>query len=155
MHRPRLIRGLRIAWSAVCGILCVLLIVLWVRSYSKKDICGLTFANQKRCNYCAMQGRIFLIVFDYETSAWAIGKRREWDIRSEATSSDDAKGEPHFYFKSFDGYYSMILPHPLLVVLGTTLAAIPWLQWRFSLRTLLIATTLIAVVLGLVVWAMS
>jgi hypothetical protein len=34
-----------------------------------------------------------------------------------------------------------------------TLAMIPWLQWsnRFSLRTLLIATTLVAVVLGLAV----
>ena len=33
MDRPRLIRGLRIALSAVFGILCLLLIVLWVRSY--------------------------------------------------------------------------------------------------------------------------
>ena len=37
MDRPRLIRGLRIAVSAVCGILCVLLIVLWVRSYWWQD----------------------------------------------------------------------------------------------------------------------
>ena len=29
----------------------------------------------------------------------------------------------------------------------------PWLRWRFSLRTLLIATTLVAVVLGLIVWS--
>jgi len=35
------------------------------------------------------------------------------------------------------------------------LAAMPWLPfwWRFDLRTLLIATTLIAVVLGLIVSA--
>ena len=32
------------------------------------------------------------------------------------------------------------------------LAAAPWLRWRFSLRTLLIATTLIAVLLGIIVW---
>jgi hypothetical protein len=30
---------------------------------------------------------------------------------------------------------------------------IPWLRWRFSLRNLLIATTLVAVVLGLAVYA--
>jgi hypothetical protein len=30
------------------------------------------------------------------------------------------------------------------------LAALPWLRWRFSLRTLLIATTLVAVVLGII-----
>jgi hypothetical protein len=43
-------------------------------------------------------------------------------------------------------------PITLVVLLGT----VPWsgeLNWRFSLRTLLIATTLIAVVLGLIVWA--
>jgi hypothetical protein len=35
MDRPRLIRGLRIAVTAVCGVLCVLLIGLWVRSYHR------------------------------------------------------------------------------------------------------------------------
>ena len=30
-------RKLRIAWSAVCGIVCLLLIVLWVRSYWWRD----------------------------------------------------------------------------------------------------------------------
>src|SRR3990172_5892103 len=39
MDRPRLIRGLRIAVSAVFGILCVLFIVLWVRSYHHRDDC--------------------------------------------------------------------------------------------------------------------
>jgi hypothetical protein len=42
------------------------------------------------------------------------------------------------------------------VTLSAALAILPWLswlRWRFSLRTLLIATTLIAVVLGLVVYA--
>jgi hypothetical protein len=35
------------------------------------------------------------------------------------------------------------------------LAAVPWIYWsnRFSLRTLQIVTTLVAVVLGLIVWA--
>src|SRR4051794_21664600 len=33
MNRPRLLRGLRITWTAICGIACILLIGLWVRSY--------------------------------------------------------------------------------------------------------------------------
>src|SRR5262245_28443668 len=33
MNRPRLFRGIRIAWSVGCGVLCLLLIALWVRSY--------------------------------------------------------------------------------------------------------------------------
>jgi hypothetical protein len=40
----------------------------------------------------------------------------------------------------------------LLSVSTIILAALPWLRWRFTLRTLLIAMTLVAVVLGLIVW---
>jgi hypothetical protein len=43
-----------------------------------------------------------------------------------------------------------------LPTLSTVLiAALPWLPWRFSLRTLLIAMTLVAVALGLIVWSVS
>jgi hypothetical protein len=44
----------------------------------------------------------------------------------------------------------LILPHWLPVLVATAFGALPWLTWRFSLRTLLIATTLVAVALGLV-----
>jgi hypothetical protein len=48
---------------------------------------------------------------------------------------------------------TLILPHWFPVLLFATFAAIPWLvPRRFSLRTLLIATTLVAAVLGLAVW---
>ncbi len=39
----------------------------------------------------------------------------------------------------------------MLTVICGALATAPWLRFRFSLRTLLIATTLVAVVLGLIV----
>jgi hypothetical protein len=44
-------------------------------------------------------------------------------------------------------------PHWLPILLSAALVAAPWLRWRFSLRTLLIATTLVAVVLGAIVYA--
>jgi hypothetical protein len=40
-----------------------------------------------------------------------------------------------------------------LIVFFFAIAPIPWLPCRFSLRTLLIGMTLIAVVLGLLIWA--
>jgi hypothetical protein len=45
------------------------------------------------------------------------------------------------------------VPYWFPVVLSLVVAVAPWLRWsrRFSLRTLLIATTLVAVVLGLIV----
>ena len=54
------------------------------------------------------------------------------------------------------GYWSrsnwvIQVPYWFTVATFLIIATIPWLPWKFSLRTLLIATTLIAVVLGLVV----
>jgi branched-subunit amino acid ABC-type transport system permease component len=48
------------------------------------------------------------------------------------------------------------LPHWFIAGFFAAFAATTWvrqLRWRFSLRTLLIATTLVAVVLGAIVWS--
>jgi hypothetical protein len=49
------------------------------------------------------------------------------------------------------------VPYWFIVLVTAAFSVAPWIQWskRFSLRTLLIAMTLVAVVLGLVVWAMK
>ena len=46
----------------------------------------------------------------------------------------------------FFAHWFVIIP---IAVLGL-ISSRPWFRWRFSLRTLLIATTLVAVVLGLI-----
>jgi hypothetical protein len=62
---------------------------------------------------------------------------------------------PIFGFSGTDFFLSqwfVIIP---IAVMGLV-SSRPWLrksEWSFSLRTLLIATTLVAVVLGLIVWA--
>jgi hypothetical protein len=56
---------------------------------------------------------------------------------------------------SRDGF-RITFPHRLPIAVFALLAAAPWIRQlnrQFSLRTLLIATTLVAVVLGLAVWA--
>jgi NADH:ubiquinone oxidoreductase subunit 3 (subunit A) len=47
-----------------------------------------------------------------------------------------------------------LIPLWFLILLVATAFALPWTRWFkcFSLRTLLITTTLVAAVLGLVVW---
>src|SRR5262245_57793790 len=74
MDRPRLIRGLRIAWSVVWGILCVLLIVLWMRSYWwVTNIQGPPVAAQTfQCAF--LEGRILLQSYRLITQA----DRDEW-----------------------------------------------------------------------------
>jgi hypothetical protein len=114
-------RKLRIAWSVFCGIACVLLIVLWVRSYSGtyEGWHTLTrFPNGPTYFYDSFEGRLRITTPQY------------WEARAFSIS------------------------HWMCVTVFVGLVCLPWLRWsnRFSLRTLLIATTLVAVVLGLAVW---
>jgi hypothetical protein len=54
-------------------------------------------------------------------------------------------------YNEFDNGWHLILPHWLATPILASMATLPWLRRarRFSLRTLLIATTLVAVVLGI------
>ena len=48
--------------------------------------------------------------------------------------------------------YELIIPYWLLVGISAALAAAPLKRWRFSMRTLLVATSIVAIVLGLLMW---
>ena len=50
MNRPRLLRALRITWTAFWGIACLLLICLWVRSYSWVEIIHLPIVGNSGVN---------------------------------------------------------------------------------------------------------
>jgi hypothetical protein len=54
---------------------------------------------------------------------------------------------------NFDAYqigWTVVLPYWFLLCIAIAMATVPWIRWskRFGLRTLLIATTLVAVALG-------
>jgi hypothetical protein len=75
-----------------------------------------------------------------------------WDIRGAAQRTWNvllAHGE------ELAGVRFTVLPYSSLVLLSATFATVPWIRWskRFTLRTLLIATTLVAVILGAIVYA--
>lgn len=147
--RPYL-KQLRIAFSAVCGIACVLLIVLWVRSYWQTDAINLG----ARWGVISENGKLAMLEIVTEKahkSRWLfLGiERRQLEF------------PPENYFLGF-GYtpppYSLdvFAPHWFFILVFATFAMAPWIHWskRFSLRTLLIAMTVIAMILGTVI-AMS
>jgi hypothetical protein len=114
------LRYLRIAFSATCLAACVLLTVLWWRSYSA----------------CVTMN---LGPFDSFISF----------------TSDEGTLLFAYPADNFGTQVKFInVPSWFTVLIAATLAVLPWIQWskRFSLRTLLIATTLIALMLGIIVW---
>jgi hypothetical protein len=46
-----------------------------------------------------------------------------------------------------------VIPYWLPAMLAATLAAVPWITWKFRLRTLLIVMTLVAVLLTAIVYS--
>ena len=156
-------RKLRIAWSVGCGMACVLLIALWVRSYQREDI---LFTNVGRLTWIVQidswDGRLNLLTHqeDAPSSIWLhwqcesldLHRRYETALREVQVASNSTP-DPTFDFARLTRPFGMSarVPHWSGVLLLFGLAAAPWLRWRFSLRTLLIATTLVAVVLGLIV----
>jgi hypothetical protein len=142
-------RKLRIAWSVASGVVAVLLIVLWVRSYWKWD--GVTcFRGSRSFGIESERGRVlpYSQALPQQSVKWLLFSN---DIGGATPQST----HPAFRLVSYPGYFSVCIPYWFLTAITAVLAATPWLPWwsnRFSLRTLLIATTLLAVVLGLAVW---
>jgi hypothetical protein len=148
-------RKLRIAWSVGWGLAALLLIVLWVRSYwcvdiygkQLSDVNGFTLLSRNGAVYCAI-GRSIKgqeLAMDLDVT-WRFILAWINVVEAERTTSR------HFVIAN-DGMITIVrVPDWCLLGLTTALVAAPWIR-RFSLRTLLIATTLVAVVLGAIVYA--
>src|SRR5215813_443843 len=120
-------RKLRIAWSIVWGVVAVLLIVLWVRSY---QTCDRTHINSHLFGVSTegafivdwtdsdVMQRYFMVLMNYPR-----------------TSIQPQKGFLGFLsdWHSDDWYVQTPCWFPL--ALGAILAAAPWLPRRFTLRT--------------------
>ena len=131
----------RIAWSVAWGVVAVLLCVLWVRSYSYCDI----YASSGH-NIAFLRGS-FCLDSTIQYGATGTGGSFLSGTFSPASSPAHLPAESCTIASTA---FSIRLV--VLLVASVAAAALSWLPHRFSLRTLLIVTTLIAVVLGLIVW---
>ena len=148
-------RKLRIAWSVGCGILCVLLIVLWVRSYNRGDILQAPVSTTRGIGFTSLRGWVKFSSFRTTgNGSWRMSSQHADEAMRPYGEFFEAQ-QNHWKFGThmLKGTYAIMMPH-WFILLTAPLAGVPWINRskRFSLRTLLIATTLVAVVLGLIVW---
>jgi hypothetical protein len=139
-------RKLRIAWSAGCCIVCVLLLVLWVRSYTRHDGLWGRFSETYGFHLSSHEGRIQFQRIPFLTFGMI-----PWQL---ALDQPIQTGSPRKVFNRFEflraglGLF-IAVPTWCLVVITCLSATLSWLPiWQFRLRTLLIAVTLIAILLG-------
>jgi hypothetical protein len=156
----RFLRYLRIAFSATCLIACVLLIVLWVRSYSSEDYLYWNIVGHRTVLVGSTHGRLVAYTALFESKPGA--RFRLLDKVGIALATRWTEVERLLSCDSYSpilaaNYRALVVSHWIMVLVTGTLAAMLGLRrpyrLRFSLRTLLIAMTLVAVVLGLAVWA--
>ena len=153
-------RYLRIAFSATCLIACVLLIALWVRSYSFLDFCEMNVAHGKTLHIQSVNGRLLLFGLSFnrgsKVGSFSVGTCAPSPLYNECAVTGAAIPGGGVSINVMGTGGGIKIPIWIPVSLAMALASLPWfpwLRWRYSVRTLLIATTLVAVVLGLIVWA--
>jgi hypothetical protein len=144
----KLLGYLRIAFSTVCGIACVLAIALWVRSFSYWDNAALRIGS-KAIHPISAGGRI-IIWIQPTTVNWRF--RLDTDPISIHHSDSGARG-PWLSIGFWPSGPTIWVAHCVLVMVAGACAIIPWCPVRFSLRTLLIATTATAAIFGMILWA--
>ena len=143
-------RKLRIAWTVRWAIAGLLVIALWVRSYWYIDrLSGRGFGKNDFAEFMTGRGLTGLV---YRRGIYRNDGTSNWRLDSLAAT-------PNYQFPQLGEYRCdsqagiVMLPNWLSITMAMAVAALPRLRWRFSLRTLLIATMLVAVLLGLIVFA--
>jgi hypothetical protein len=147
MERPQIIRALRISWTACCVITCFAVVALWVRSYSWSDECTLASRLMLRSAYGCVHYMALFSPYSFEDN-WNYSS---WSISDDRSKLEVAKNNLFRFERQSTRPGSV--PYWLVVLLPATLTVVPWirqLKWRFSLRTLLIAITLVAGLLGII-----
>jgi hypothetical protein len=143
------LKYLRIAVTALSLTACVLLVALWVRSYRWLDNVNVSTAGTTALH--SFDGAIGF-VYSGRSSSPGVTSVSAKELRP-LTEKTSGEKTTNWYFDWNRTGTAVRCPHWFVTLLLGIFAAVPWLHWnkRFSLRTLLIATTLVAVGLGLIV----
>jgi hypothetical protein len=157
MVTTKLTRRARISASALFGVFCVLLVALWMRSYRYWDQLYNPVSNSTLIIVESASGRVLLrLTTTVPGSPWTChipqalrdeywgGPLKDWE------EANRHKGIGGFAAHGRPWYTTYRAPYWFLAIMFAASTVAPWLRssTRFSLRTLLIAITVIAVILG-------
>jgi hypothetical protein len=157
-------RKLRIAWSVGWVILASLLCLLWWRSLWTRDLLRKVDNRKIQTTIGSQSGIIYYAHFDTAIAYKGTGNPKSsygWKFVSRETYEN---AKYRFSWKLLSSSHEsvarknrdalqIVVPYWFLVTIAVPIGAISWLLVRFSLRTLLIGMTLVATLLGAVVWA--
>jgi hypothetical protein len=154
----------------VCGIVCLLLITLWLRSYLDRDFSVIEISNVSWIHLVSMHGRLSCAVVNLPAAGsvdpflMPVPGVDYHLLRQLFTEGNGSREIPkefrqplytslYFDWNVYGDGIEFVIPYWLPAMLAATLAAVPWITWKFRLRTLLIVMTLVAVLLTAIVYS--
>jgi hypothetical protein len=145
--------------SIVCLVACVALMGMWVRGdYWADDLRG-CLTDRRAFVIDLLPGRMQLVEFVRDSSDNDVWHWLRWSVRPDELPAETVLAFKEGAICGFRAHFSrteasLMLPYWFLVLASGSLAMMFQLRWpwRFNLRSLFIATTFLAVVLGMIAW---
>jgi hypothetical protein len=135
MNRPRLVRWLRITWTAFWGIVVVLLIAMWIRSCWTVDAFRIPLVGSYSCDFGSACGRVCLGFGPFSNGQF------EWIAQEVETCRKMMSEDYQEYYNGIWGRFKYVekdsivtIPNWFLICMALALLAVPWTKWsnRFS-----------------------
>jgi len=157
-------RKLRIAWSVVWGVACLLMIALWARTADNGTNFQEPLLEVRDFAVYSTDGIIWAVKapfvvysppIDYFVSYYIPSRYQATPDGFASTAIHKGRGFDMQFWSRWTWFVQAPNWFPVLVAFA--LGVVPWINQlkrlrRFSLRTLLIVMTLVAVGLGVIVW---
>src|SRR4051794_25347873 len=154
----RFLRYMRLFCATLCGIACILLCVLWVRSYFSPVFVVMPLPGpfgsvlfetaHGRVTACAVYGQ--RLANGNNASPWGIHYKSldDWEPGQPRLAA-----RANFTLSRWKQFYCLILPYWFLAITSGILGVMFFQKepLRFSLRTLLVVTAVLAVLLGIII----
>jgi hypothetical protein len=157
-------RYLRITVSVLSLASCALLVVLWVRSYWARESFR-AFLGKQVLSIPSGRGELGIGIWGWQSNYFGWTAQSVPENEKMTQFWPFVKGQPPLSSVGIrwsrwvkpPGMTLVVVPYWLLVLTTATLGAATWVKYsrRFSLRTMLIAWTLVTIVLGLIAWRWS
>jgi hypothetical protein len=150
-------RSLNIA-SIVCLVLCVALMGMWVRSYYWIDMLRGPYQDGRLFGITSMSGQLVIPVWPPGLNNSSPSRAWLWSTQANPKKSLSLREmfPPMGFGKRNTANPAVVsyIPYWFLALATGLLAAACGKRWprRFTLRSLFIATTFLAVVLGMIAW---
>jgi hypothetical protein len=159
MQRRQVVRLIRVSTTVACLSLAAVVMALWLRNFWVADVIWTPLPAASQLTIASADGQIELGI-SYPSGQRAKLPETTWGWQTYTASQNRAvkvvvPWKTVIRYRRVWGGAVIVLPHWLVFLVPLLVSVVPWIRWsrRFTIRTMLVVTTLVAVVLAMAVTA--